>query len=336
MKKIAFLFGGRSAEHEVSLSSAATLLPRLLQTKNEICPIFIDKDGALYRLDAPLALSDGTDFRQHLSPITLSYLGASLSFEGCDGSSFTPTLFFSALHGTYGEDGAWQGLFELSEIPYIGCGVLSSALCMHKATAKELIFAHGIPTAEWLTVRDALLSTILAIERAIPYPVFVKPVDQGSSIGVACAHDRASLQSAIKEALAQSTEALVEEYVRAKEISVAVLERRGNLTLSPPGEIISRGVFDYAKKYGRENTLLCPANVTEEEAARIAKIAEDAFRILRCRHMARVDLFLTEDGRILFNEINTIPGLTAHSLYPQLLAEIGEDLFSLFDDEALS
>ena len=333
MKKIAFLFGGRSAEHEVSVSSAATLLPRLIQNGHDVCPIFIDKDGSLYRLDDPTVLMEGRDLHAHLSPLVLCYGGASLTLESGDGTAFVPSLFFSVLHGTYGEDGAWQGLFTLSEIPFVGCDVLGSALSMNKAVAKEIVTFYGIPTAKWLTARELSESIVLSIEKAFPYPVFVKPVDQGSSIGASRADSRTELWHALSLALSQSTEALIEEYIEAKEISVAVLEKDGNVRLSLPGEILSDGFFDYERKYGKENTLLCPADISEEDAAHITYLAHLCFRALRCRHMARVDFFLTADGRILFNEINTIPGLTEHSLYPQLLAETGEDVLSLLEGE---
>ena len=205
---------------------------------------------------------------------------------------------------------------------------------MNKAVAKELISFHGIPTAKWLTARQADESAVLAIEKRLDYPVFVKPVDQGSSVGASCAHNRTALQGALHLALSQSAEALVEEYIEAKEISVAVLEKHGHITLSPPGEILFGGFFDYTRKYGKENTLLCPARITEEEAARITHLSKQAFLILRCRHMARVDFFLTRDGQILFNELNTIPGLTDHSLYPSLLDEIDESVLSLFEEVA--
>lgn len=329
MKKIAFLFGGRSAEHEVSVSSAAALLPRLLRTEHEIFPVFIDKDGSLYRLSPTDALKGGTPDRASLSPTVLCYGGAALSFESGDGTAFVPDLFFSVLHGTYGEDGAWQGLFTLSGIPFIGSGVLSSAICMNKAVAKGLLQGH-VPSARFLTVRDASNSALLSAEALSPYPLFVKPVDQGSSVGAFRVTDRASLKTALEEALLHSDEVLIEEYIDGKEYAVAVLEKNGVVTVSAPGEILADGVFDYEKKYrSQTDTILCPAPLDADEISYLMDAAKKIFCTLRCRHFARVDFFRTQDGRILFNEINTIPGLTDHSLYTRLLATLGEDLLSL-------
>ena len=333
MKKIAFLFGGRSAEHEVSVASAACLLPRLCQSEHEIIPIFIDRDGSLYRLLSPDALrEDGVD-TAFLVPTVLLYGGASLSFEGGDGTAIVPDLFFSVLHGSYGEDGAWQGLFKLSGIPFIGCDLLSSAISMNKAVAKELARAAHLPTAHWLSVRDAREGTLLSAEKLFSYPVFVKPAEGGSSFGAAKATDRASLKAALEEALRFGDEVLIEEYVDGREISVAILEKDGVFTVSPPGEIAVDGIFDYVKKYKSDSdTLICPAPLSKEESLWLTDAAKKLFRLFRCRHVARVDFFRTHDGRLLFNEINTIPGFTSHSLYTRLLSILGKDVLCLLSE----
>ncbi len=332
MKKIAFLFGGRSEEHEVSLSSAACLLPRLHSTHREIYPIFIGKDGSLYHLSSPSSLQEKGVDRAALHPITLSYSGASLCFKDEDGRAFFPTLFFSALHGRFGEDGAWQGLFALSGTPFIGCDVLSSAVCMNKAVTKELLEGAHIPTARFFSVRDAGDSTLLSVEKLFSYPVFVKPAASGSSFGASRADSRDALKTAILDALRYGEEVLVEEYIDGREISVAVLEKDGVLTVSPPGEILSDGVFDYKQKYGGRDTLLCPARLSDDQSKTLIDLSRKIFRRLRCRHLARIDFFISRDGRILFNEINTIPGFTSHSLYTRLLALAHGDLLSLLDE----
>ncbi len=335
MRKIAFLFGGRSEEHEVSLASAASLLPRLLTRGHEIYPIFIDKDGALYHLLSSNGLKDGTIDRAYLSPASLLYEGTSLYFLSRD-ERFSPELFFSVLHGGEGEDGSWQGLFRLCGVSFVGCDLLSSAICMNKAVAKELARASGVPTAHFLTVHDGREGTLLSIEKLFSYPVFVKPSSSGSSFGASRADSREALASAVKNALAFGGEALVEEYVDGEEISLAVLERDGVLSVSPPGKILTNGVFDYEQKYNSGfDTLLCPAPLPNDEAARLRELAKTVFRTLRCRHIARIDFFRTSDGRILFNEVNTIPGFTDHSLYPRLLSFVGEDALSLLDGVTL-
>ncbi len=335
MKKIAFLFGGRSEEHEVSLASAASLLPRLLARGHEIYPVFIDKDGAFYRLLSADGLKDGGVDRACLSPTALLFEGRSLCFLSKD-ERFHPELFFSVMHGGEGEDGSWQGIFQLSGVPFVGCDLLSSAICMNKAVAKELARAAGVPTAHSLTLRDACEGALSSVEKLFSYPVFVKPLSSGSSFGASRADTREALASAVKNALAFGGEALVEEYIDGEEISLAVLERDGVLSLSPPGKILSNGVFDYEQKYkSNSDTLLCPAPLSESETARIRELAKTVFRTLRCRHIARIDFFRTRDGRILFNEANTLPGFTDHSLYPRLLSYVGEDALSLLDGGVL-
>ena len=335
MKKIAFLFGGRSEEYEVSLASGASVLPRLLAKGHEVYPVFIDKDGSLYHLLSENGLKDGAVDRAYLSPASLLYEGTSLYFLS-DGERFSPNLFFSVLHGGEGEDGSWQGLFRLCGVSFVGCSLLSSAICMNKAIAKELALSSGVPTAHFLTVRNAQVGTLLSIEKLFSYPVFVKPSSSGSSFGASRADDRDTLEKAVKNALAFGGEALVEEYIDGEEISLAVLEKNGVLSVSPPGKILANGVFDYEQKYKSElDTLLCPAPLPSEATAKLRELAKTVFRALRCRHIARVDFFRTNDGRILFNEVNTIPGFTDHSLYPRLLAYAGEDALSLLDEVTL-
>lgn len=332
MTKIAFLFGGRSEEHEVSVASAACLLPRLCSPRREIYPVFIDKDGALYRLSSPNALSEKGVDRAYLRPVTLSYSGRSLFFKDDNEDIFSPSLFFSVLHGRYGEDGAWQGLFALSDVPFIGCDVLSSAVCMNKAVTKELLEGAHIPTARYFSVHDASDGTLLTLEKLFSYPVFVKPATSGSSFGASRADTRDALKTAISDALRYGKEVLVEEYIDGREISLAVLEKDGVLTVSPPGEILADGVFDYEQKYGGRDTLLCPAHLNEAECEALTQLSKTIFRRLRCRHLARIDFFIGHDGRILFNEINTIPGFTSHSLYTRLVSLTQNDPLSLLDE----
>ena len=215
--------------------------------------------------------------------------------------------------------------------------MLASALTMHKALTKEIVDAKGIPTARWLSVRDTREQTLAAIEKLIPYPVFVKPATGGSSLGAGIASDRTSLIRAAESALVYSDEVLVEEYIKGSELSVAVLEKDGVLTASDVGEVtVSDGFYDYAAKYqSSKASLICPAPLNEREAHFVREAATKLFRLFRLRHMARIDFLHSIDGRILFNEINTIPGFTSHSLYTRLLDASGCDVLSLFGEEAL-
>ena len=203
---------------------------------------------------------------------------------------------------------------------------------MNKAVAKELAQAAGVPTARFLAVREQSEDTLLSVERLFSYPVFVKPSSSGSSFGAARADNRDALASSLQNALTFGGEALIEEYIDGEEISLALLEKDGALFVSAPGKILTNGIFDYGQKYKNgSDTLLCPAPISDGEAQRLKELSKTVFRALRCRHIARIDFFRARDGRILFNEINTIPGFTDHSLYPCLLSYSGKDALSLLE-----
>lgn len=333
MKKIAFFFGGRGTEHDVSRASAAALLPRLLARGLELFPVYVHRDGSLYRLLDPSVLAHG-DPLSACVPVAVIYGGGTLSLESGDGTAFVPELCLSVLHGTYGEDGAWQGLFTLSGIPFVGSGVAASALSMNKVLAKELALSIGIPTARYLSVRDASDTSLSLVEARLPYPVFVKPVSGGSSLGASRAEDKETLRGALEAALSYDEEALVEEFIEGRELSVALLEREGELIASPVGMILTKGVFDYHEKYESQDAhLAVPAPIDAQTALLAQHYARRIFRRLGCRHLARVDLFYTERG-ILFNEINTLPGFTDASLYTALFSCAGIDALSLLLSEA--
>lgn len=309
MKKTVLLFGGRSAEHDVSLSSAAYLLPRLRERTEAIFPVFISRDGALTAADT-------------YAPLSLVYESGALSFvsSASDALRFTPELAISLLHGTHGEDGDWQGLLSLAGIPCVGAGVLASSLAMHKPTAKRLAKSVGIPSARFVTVKDHE-----SVENALPYPVFIKPATGGSSLGASKATDRASLIRAIKDARCYG-EVMAEAYVACRELSVAVYEKDGEVCASPVGETVAEGGFyDYGAKYEKDTAFLCPAPIEQKLSDTARAWAKKLFCLFGIRDMARVDFFLDPSGALLFNEINTLPGYTEHSLYPRLLAAAGED-----------
>lgn len=306
MKKTVLLFGGRSAEHDVSLASAAYLLPRLRERTEELFPIFISRDGALTAADT-------------YAPLSLVYETGTLSFVS-ESFCFTPTLAISLLHGTHGEDGDWQGLLSLAGIPCVGAGVLASSLAMHKPTAKQLAKSVGIPSARFVTVKS-----YESVESALSYPVFIKPASGGSSFGASKATDRASLIRAIQAAQPYG-EVMAEAYVACRELSVAVYEKDGKVCASPVGETVAEGGFyDYGAKYERDTAFLCPAPIEQKIADTARAWAKKLFCLFGIRDMARADFFLDPSGALLFNEINTLPGYTEHSLYPRLLAAAGED-----------
>ena len=308
MKKTLLLYGGRSPEHEVSCRSADFLIPALRAKGCPLFPVYIDPDG-------------GMRYRESDEPLSLCYEGGALSLRFADGEGFAPEYVISLLHGRYGEDGAWQGLLTLASLPYVGAGILASALAMHKPTAKRLAEAAGIPTLPFVSPNSAEEA-----EAALSYPILIKPAEGGSSLGIGKATDLPSLRRAIQSAKRYG-EVMAEPFVLARELSVAVYQKCGDLLASPVGEVVKASeLFDYEAKYLREDSdLLCPAPIPEALSARIRHYAVRIASLFGIRHMARADFFLTRDGALYFNEINTLPGYTEHSLYPRLLRATGVD-----------
>lgn len=236
---------------------------------------------------------------------------------------------FPVLHGPFGEDGAIQGMAETVGVPYVGCGVLGSALCMDKDVTKRLLNSAGVPVARSLTLRRGETASFEAVERSLGFPVFVKPASQGSSFGVGKANSAETFHAALEGAFAHGDKVLVEEFVAGREIECAVLERPdGSVIVSDPGEIVTSRThpfYTYEAKYFDADgaVVLTPADVSAHIAIESRKLAEKAFRTLECAGMARVDFFLRNDGRLVLNEVNTIPGFTNSSMYARALVASG-------------
>lgn len=336
MKKIALLFGGRSREHEVSLASASYLLSVLSQLPNPLYPIGVTKDGQmlLYRGSAQELLSKEEGWQTASVPLFAVYRGnAPLFFQTEKGERFSPDAVFSVIHGTYGEDGALQGALTLAGIPFFGADTLSSALGMHKALAKAVVSAVGVPVVPFQsiflqspTLKDCEVAA-RAVEDAFGFPVFIKPCVSGSSLGASLVRERSELKKALLSASLLSSEILAEEYIKGSEIEVAVWEENGTLFASTPAEILSHSPFyDYEAKYGEgKASVFIPARLSQEESERVALFAKQAFLALRCRHLVRVDFLKKENGALYFNEINTSPGFTKTSMVPRLLSLASED-----------
>ncbi|QGG95109.1 D-alanine--D-alanine ligase family protein [Actinomarinicola tropica] len=331
--RLVVLFGGQSAEHDVSRVTAVHVLRAVDRSRYDVVPIGITRDGrwldagaALAALDEPAALTTGLD----VAGAAVDPVPAVASASG------QQVVVFPLLHGPFGEDGTVQGMLELAGVPYVGAGVLGSALAMDKAKAKEVIEHAGIPQCRWLTLRDTDVddTTPAAIEDALGLPVFVKPANLGSSVGVSKAHDLEELRDALALAAGYDEWIVVEEHVEGREIEVAVL---GNteLRVSVPGEIRPGAEFyDYADKYlDGAAELVIPAELPDDVAAELADLARRSFAALRAEGMARVDFFYEEDGRgLLLNEINTIPGFTPISMYPKLWEASGLPYAQLIDE----
>ncbi|MEI2296753.1 D-alanine--D-alanine ligase family protein [Ensifer sp. MJa1] len=330
--RIAVLFGGRSAEHEVSLMSARNVVAALDRSRYAIVPIGIAKDGRWLLLDLengdlPKAIpATGTEVA--LVPGGRGR-AVTIAADGSQGLLQPIELIFPVLHGPFGEDGTVQGYAETADIAYVGCGVAASAAAMDKALTKRLLVAEGLPVARAIALhRDDSYSSETVLE-TLGLPVFVKPARQGSSVGVSRVDSLEKLQAAFDEAFRHDDKLLIEEFVEGREIECSVLEdAKGRITVSRPGEIIpaeSHGFYSYDAKYidAGGAVVNAPADLSEDVADRAREMAEQAFRALACAGMARVDFFLRPDGSLVVNEINTIPGFTNISMYAKALAADG-------------
>jgi D-alanine-D-alanine ligase len=332
--RVAIVFGGQSAEHEISILSARNVLEALDRSRFEPLLIGIDKTGRWLVQNEQKLLAGPRDPRMVRidagDPIQLS---ARLAGH----ASYTPSsdhridVIFPVLHGTLGEDGAVQGLLEVAGIPYVGAGVLGSAIGMDKDVMKRLLRDAAIPVAEFRTIRrerfDADPRQVCDELAMLNLPLFTKPANAGSSVGIRKVTSAAELEGAIRFAFDFDSKVLVEKAIVGREIELAVLGG-SPASVSVPGEIVVQhqdGFYSYDAKYIDEHgaRLELPAQISSEQCARAQALALNAFEVLECEGMARVDLFLQRDGKFLVNEINTIPGFTAISMYPKLWALSG-------------
>lgn len=328
------LFGGRSAEHEVSCTTAAHVLAAIDHDRYDAVPVGITKAGEWLRSDdAIAALEHGAK----ALPDRLEAAGTAVEPLPAmqPVSPDVPVVVLPLLHGPYGEDGTVQGLLELADVPYVGTGVLGSAMSMDKAAAKELLAAHGIPQCAWESSRvdDVDDSFLEHVADRLGFPIFVKPANMGSSIGVSKVRTTDELRDAVTEAARFDDWIVFEETIDGRELECAVL---GNA--SPRASVIGEvrpgaDFYDYDDKYEDGAELLIPAPLPQPVSDELREIAVRTFRALRCEGMARVDFFWEEDGRgALVNEVNTIPGFTPISQYPRLWEASGLPYARLIDE----
>jgi D-alanine-D-alanine ligase len=324
--RVGVLFGGRSGEHEVSLASAASILRGLDPQKYEAVPIGISKEGhwlvgASAQKMLPEVLKSGERVVMSADPTD----SALISLNGGHSGAQKLDVVFPVIHGTFGEDGTMQGLLELAGLPFVGAGVLGSAIGMDKDVAKKLLQVAGIPVVPWIAVLRAdwernPKQIQRAIEKKFKYPVFVKPATLGSSVGMTKVHSRAELAPALNLAAEFAMKIMVEKAVTAREIEISVLGNH-DPKASVPGEIVPhREFYDYTAKYLEDGTqLLIPAKLKKSEIKKLQTLAVTAFKALELSGMARVDFFVEKrGGKIYLNEVNTIPGFTSISMYPKL------------------
>ena len=314
--RVAVLAGGRSSEHEISLASARSVVEALDRARYETRVIEIGRDGAwaLPPADVPLALTESGANLPVPTAATPAALGA-------------VDVVLPILHGPFGEDGTVQGLLELAGVPYIGSGVTASALCMDKDLFKAVLRDRGIPVAPNITLRPGD-----PVENPFGYPVFVKPARLGSSVGISKARTPEELEAAVALARRHDDKVLVEEFQPGVEVEVGVLGNREPIA-SVVGEIVAHADwYDFDAKYADGGMdLIVPARLPAETLERVQQTAVESFVATDCEGMARVDFFVRPDGEIVVNELNTIPGFTATSVYAKLFAESGIPYPALLD-----
>ena len=337
--RLAVIFGGRSTEHSISCISAGSVLRAVDRERYDVVAIGITPDGHwVLAGDDPAALeAHGREL-----PTVSDGTGTAVALAGDPGVKGLLVLepgdvpraltavdvVFPLLHGPYGEDGTIQGLLELAGVPYVGSGVLSSAVCMDKAFMKLVLAAHGLPIGPYAVVRRGETPDLAGLA----YPLFVKPARGGSSLGISKVTDPAGLPAALETAFAHDPKVVVEQLVPGRELECAVLEGPAGPETSLPAEIrVAGDWYDFEAKYLDDQTEFdIPADVPEDVVTEVRELAARAFRALDCAGLARVDFFLTESGLVV-NELNTMPGFTPQSMYPRMWAASGVPYPELVD-----
>ena len=328
--RIAVLFGGRSAEHDVSVLSATNVMRALDPSKYDAVPIFVTREGhwLLSRLEDGILAKPASGTELSLVPGGHGRM-ISIAQDGRMSDAGQIDILFPVLHGIYGEDGSVQGLAEVARVPLAGCGILGSATALDKDIAKQLLRSAGLPVARGVTIHQDSAPSLDQLESELGLPVFIKPARQGSSVGVRKVSGSQEFAPALAEAFRHDRKLLAEEFIRGREIECSVLEdTKGGLFVSRPGEIIpaeSHGFYSYDAKYIDEDgaALKVPAELPDDVERRIRETAALAFRALGCDGMARVDFFVSADMSFVVNEVNTIPGFTDISMYSKAMAASG-------------
>ncbi|UVI30669.1 D-alanine--D-serine ligase VanG [Paenibacillus spongiae] len=338
LKNIAVLFGGCSTEYDVSLQSAASVIDHLDRSKYHFILLGITREGTWLRYNGSTAdiRSDTWHTYDNCIPAFISPCKNARGIVELSGTEYRTTpvdVAFPVLHGKNGEDGTVQGLLELSGIPFVGCDTLSSAICMDKATAGQLVRAAGVETAASVTAfaGDDLDPAIREAEK-LGFPLYVKPSRSGSSFGITKAYDKQALRNGIQAAFSHDRKVVIEQNVTGFEVGCAVLGYSEPVIAAIDEIELTGEFFDYEEKYSlRTSNIHLPARIEPGTADRIKAAARLIYKTLGCRGLARVDMFLTEEGRIVFNEVNTMPGFTAASRYPNMMRYSGISYPQLMD-----
>ncbi len=340
-KVIAVLFGGQSSEHDVSIVSAKTVISHINTDKYYVMPVYITKEGRWLLYDGPTESMGTPGWEKYAAPTILSpdtsHRGL-LRIVGDKVKNIPVDLVFPVLHGAYGEDGTVQGLIELAKLPYVGCGVLSSAVSMNKAYTKIIADTVGVAQAKYVVVKkyelEENIETVMEkIENTCGYPCFIKPACAGSSVGISKAHNRDELADGLWIAANEDRTLVIEEAINGIELECAVLGN-SDVRASAVGQIIPAAEFyDFDAKYNNSNSqTIVPADIPNEKAQEIRTRAVEIFKALDGMGLSRVDFFLeNETNTVVFNEINTLPGFTSISMYPMLFKAVGIDMDELIE-----
>ncbi|RJT39903.1 D-alanine--D-alanine ligase [Mesorhizobium waimense] len=336
--RIAVLFGGRSAEHDVSVLSATNVMRALEPAKYDAVPVFVTREGqwllSSFENGTLAAPFSGTELC-----LVPGGHGRMLAIPASSAPHDLPRIdvLFPVLHGLHGEDGAVQGLAEVARVPLAGCGILGSATALDKDIAKRLLKAAGLPVARSVTIDEGAAPSLAELEEKLGLPLFIKPARQGSSVGVRKVSASQEFAGALAEGFQHDRKLLAEEFIRGREIECSVLEdTEGGLFVSRPGEIVpaeSHGFYSYDAKYIDKDgaALKVPAELPPEIEDRIRETAAKAFRAVGCDGMARVDFFVMPDMNFVINELNTIPGFTDISMYAKAMAASGVSYAEVID-----
>ncbi len=343
LKNALIIFGGVSSEHSVSCVSASYVINNVPKDKYNIYKLGITTDGKWYLFEGDSSLLPGDKWLES-GKITKAIISPDRNDKGIivfreNGiENIKIDVVFPVLHGMNGEDGTMQGLLELSGIPFVGCDALSSACCMDKAVTNTLADSAGIPQAKWIsTIKEDYLKTkdefLSKAEDYLCYPIFVKPANAGSSVGISKAADRRTLEEAMEIAFKEDNKVVLEAFVDGYEVECAVL---GNYDAQPMtvGQIKpANDFYDYEAKYENDNSeLYIPARIPETQQKEVQRLAVKTYKALGCAGLSRVDFFVTkDDGKVMFNEINTLPGFTSISMYPKLCEHSGIPYDELID-----
>jgi D-alanine-D-alanine ligase len=329
--KVALLFGGKSVEHEVSLKSARNIAEAMDKNKYDISFIGIDKKGTWLPFDKNLAVSDSS---KKIALVPQNNLRTANQANAL--STIAVDVAFPVLHGSYGEDGTMQGLLKLAGIPFVGCSVLGSAVSFDKDVTKRLLRDAGIPNAKFMTVYRGDTVSFEQAKKTLGLPLFVKPANSGSSVGVSKVLNKKEFHVAIESAFSFDHKILIEEFIDGREVECAVLGNE-NPIASVVGEVIpvnNHRFYSYEAKYLDEHGAIIdiPAKLPKSVQTKIQKLAIKTFKVLSCEGLSRVDFFVKKNGEIFVNEVNTLPGFTNISMYPSLWKASGISYSKLIDE----